>query len=353
MATLREAFDQCFLVGTALDRWQIDGQRPGILPFAASQYSVVTAENAMKWERIHPQPGEYSFEIPDKMVAFAEANDMAVIGHTLVWHSQAPDWIFEDGDGTPATREQVLARMEEHITTVMGRYKGRVLGWDVVNEAILDDGAFRSSKWRETVGPDYIEKAFEIAHRIDPEAELYYNDYSMYQPGKRDAVVAMVKDMQARGIPIHGIGMQGHFGLGRPTMEQFTAALDAYGALGLKVMITELDVSVLPPPQGLGWGADISQLAERKDELDPYTGGLPADVAAEQAERYAALFRELVARKDYITRVTFWGVGDGDSWKNNFPVRGRTDYTLLFDRSLQPKPAFEAVIAEAENCAGD
>ena len=349
-ATLRDAYADCFLVGTALNRWYIADEVPGMLDFAAGQFSAVTAENAMKWGRVHPEPDSYAFDIPDQMVAWGEANDVAVIGHTLVWHSQTPRWVFQGEDGEPASREELLARLKQHMTAVMWRYKGRVHGWDVLNEAILDDGEWRDSPWRRILGPDYVAEIFTLAHEIDPEAELYYNDYNMYMPGKRDAVVAMVKDLQARGVPIHGIGMQGHFGLGRPGMDEFTTALDAYGALGLKVMVTELDLSVLPSPEGLGWGADISQMAERKDELDPYTDGLPADVAAEQATQYAALFRELVARQDFVTRVTFWGVTDGDNWKNNFPVRGRTDYTLLFDRDRQPKPAFDAVIAEAAQC---
>ncbi|MBB4659483.1 endo-1,4-beta-xylanase [Parvularcula dongshanensis] len=350
--TLRDAFDQCFLVGTALNRWFIADEVPGLLDFVGDQFSAVTAENAMKWGRIHPEEGQYAVAIPDRLVSFAQANDMAVVGHTLVWHSQTPDWVFEGEGGQPASRELLLGRMKDHIDTVVGRYRGRVHGWDVVNEAILDDGSWRPSKWREQIGPDFVEQAFRFAHEADPKAELYYNDYNMTAPGKRDAVVAMVKDLQAKGVPISGIGMQGHFGIGRPSMEDFTAALDAYGSLGLKVMITELDVTVLPWPENLAVGADISSAAENREELDPYTDGLPEEVARAQADQYAALFRELVARKDFVSRVTFWGVSDADNWKNNFPVRGRTDHPMLFDRDLQPKPAFDAVMAEAKGCSG-
>ena len=351
-ASLADAYEQCFLVGTALGNRYIEGRNPAALDLAAHQFNAVTAENAMKWGRIHPREGYYYWDVADEMVSWAEDNGQAVIGHTLVWHSQTPDWVFEDENGDPLTREALLARMEDHMRTVMTRYKGRVHGWDVVNEAVMDDGAWRDSPWRRIIGEDYIEQAFRIAHEIDPDAELYYNDYSMYVPGKRDAVVAMVKDLQAKGVPIDGIGMQGHFGIGRPSMDDFTAALDAYGALGVKVMITELDVTVLPWPENLAVGADISMAAENREELDPYTDGLPADIAAAQAGQYALLFRELVDRQDFVTRVTFWGVSDADNWKNDFPVRGRTDHPMLFDRALGKKPAFDAVIAEASRCGG-
>ena len=350
-ATLKDAFEGCFLVGTAMNRWFIMDEVPGVLDFAASQFNAVTAENAMKWGRINPAKGDYHFDIADALVDYAEANDMKVIGHTLVWHSQTPDWVFENWRGRPVDRDVLLARLEQHMEKVAGRYAGRIHGWDVLNEAILDDGSWRDSPWRRILGEDYVATVFEMAHEADPQADLYYNDYNMYLPGKRDAVVAMVKDLQQRGVPIHGIGMQGHFGIDRPSMEDFTAALDAYGALGLKVMITEMDVTVLPWPEKLAVGADISTAADNRAELDPYTDGLPADIAAAQAEQYAAFFRELVARREFVSRVTFWGVSDADNWKNNFPVRGRTDHPMLFDRDLQPKPAYDAVMAQAAPCA--
>ena len=345
--SLREAFASKFEVGTALSARQLLEPQEDVLALVAKQFSVVTPENVMKWAVIHPEPDRYDFTAADALVDFAEQHGQKVVGHTLVWHSQCPNWVFQDASGEEISREALIGRMKQHIETVVGRYKGRVMGWDVVNEAIEGDGSWRDSKWRRIIGDDYLELAFRFAHEADPSAELYYNDYSMTGPGKRRTVAALVQDFREQGVAIHGVGLQGHWGLDHPDEQELDDALKDYSALGLKVMITELDVNVLPRPGGRR-GADVSERAERRAALDPYRDGLPDEVQRQLADRYALFFRMFEKHDQAITRVTFWGVHDGHSWHNNWPVRGRTAHSLLFDRELQPKPAFWSVIETAE-----
>jgi len=340
---LKETFKNAFYIGAALNREQISQTEASTIKLVEKHFNSITAENIMKWERIHPEPERYDFAPVDSLVAFGEKNKMFIVGHTLIWHNQTPRWIFENGEGKPADRETLLQRMKDHIFTVVGRYKGRVHGWDVINEAVADDGRMRQSKFLQIAGEDYLQKAFEWARAADPQAELYYNDYNMWHKGKRETVIRLVRELQAKGVRVDGIGMQGHWGLDYPPPEELEASLVAYGKLGVKVMITELDINVLPNP-GAHQGADIMQNYELRKELDPYAEGLPEAVQAELAMKYAEVFRILYKHRDKITRVTFWGVHDGVSWHNNWPVRGRTAYSLLFDRKLQPKPAFDAVI---------
>ena len=344
--TLSKAYEDHFLIGTAINGMQISGADPQVLPFVASQFNSVTAENEMKWERIHPEPGVYNFGVADSIVAFAERNGMKVIGHVLVWHSQTPMWVFQDSLGNQLTRDALLERMREHIHTVVGHYKGRVLGWDVVNEAVNEDGSLRHTKWLEIIGEDYIEKAFIFAHEADPDAELYYNDYNNEEPAKLAGVIPIIKNLQAKGIRIDGVGIQGHWHLDSPDMAIVDSSIGDYAALGIKVMITEMEINVLPTPAWL-YGAEISKTAEYRDSLNPYVAGLPDSVEKQLADRYAELFRVLLKHYDVVTRVTFWGVHDGYSWKNGWPIPGRTNYPLLFNRDYTPKPAYDAVIREA------
>lgn len=346
--TLSKAFEGHFLIGTAVNRYQVSGADPQAMPFIAKQFNSLTAEDAMKWERIHPEPGRYEFGLADSIVSFAKSNGMPVIGHVLVWHSQTPDWVFQDSLGYPLTRDALLERLHDHINTVMGHYRGQILGWDVVNEAVNEDGTLRQTKWMEIIGEDYIEKAFIFAREADPDAELYYNDYNNEEPAKRAGVIAIVKDLQAKGIRIDGVGIQGHWHLDSPDMKIVDESIGEYAALGMKVMITEMEINVLPTPAWL-YGAEISKTAEYRDSLNPYVAGLPDSVEKQLADRYAELFRILLKHDDAVTRVTFWGVHDGYSWKNGWPIPGRTNYPLLFDRNYQPKPAYYAVIREAQN----
>jgi endo-1,4-beta-xylanase len=344
-AGLKDAFADAFLMGTALNRGQILGAEPDMLALVAQQFNAVTAENVMKWEKIHPEEDRFDWTAPDALVDLASAHGMQVAGHVLVWHQQTPDWVFEGAGGKPASREQLLARMERHIDTVVRRYRGRVQCWEVVNEALNDDGSLRRTPWLEIIGEDYIRRAFEYAQRADPEACLYYNDYNLYKPAKRDGAIRLAKGLLEQGIPVSGIGLQGHYGLGHPeNLQDFADTLAAVGALGLEAYITEFDLSVLPFPDEQSRSADLSVNLELREQLNPYADGLPAEVEQRQRERWVALFRILLEHQDIVARVTFWGVSDGQNWKNDWPMRGRTDYPLLFDRQNRPKPAYYEII---------
>lgn len=342
--TLRSVYQDHFLIGAALNSSQVNGRIPRASEIAARQFSSITAENDMKWIRIHPQPEHYDFKNADAYVEFARRNRMALIGHTLVWHSQTPDWVFKGKNGGDATRDELLARMKGHIDAVVGRYKGKVRGWDVVNEAISDGpGGLRDTPWRRIIGDDFIDHAFRFAKAADPRAELYYNDYALENREKRARTLVMLKGLIERGVPIDAVGMQCHLGLKFPEIAEVDLAIRDFAALGLKVMITELDVDVLPSKGDIGI-ADISRVEESDPMLDPHANGLPDEVQRQLTERYAALFRVFIQHRKNITRVTFWGLDDGHSWLNNFPIRGRTNHPLLINRELLPKPAFFAVL---------
>jgi endo-1,4-beta-xylanase len=340
---LKEAYAKDFLIGAALDDNVVSGQDPQAASIVEKQFDSITPENVMKWQHIHPEPNRYDFEPADRFVAFGEKHKMFIIGHTLIWHNQTPGWVFKDESGNLLGRDAMLARMKDHIFTVMGRYKGRVNGWDVVNEALSDAGPISKTKWVETIGPDFIAKAFEYAHQADSNAELYYNDFSLERRGKLEACKRLVKDLKSKGLRIDGVGIQGHWALDNPSREELDQFINAFAELGVKVMVTELDIDVLPMAVKYT-GADINVRVELREGLNPYVNGLPDDMQKKLADRYAELFGIFLKHKETIERVTFWGVYDKTSWLNNYPVRGRTSYPLLFDRNYQPKPAFYAVI---------
>lgn len=346
-ATLKETFKDYFLIGAAINRPQIYGEDEQATEIIKTQFNTISPENVLKWGAVHSKPDQYNFDAADRYVAFGEQNKMFIIGHTLIWHNQTPDWVFKDEKGNQISREDLLKRMREHIQTVVGRYKGRIKGWDVVNEAINDDGTMRQTSWLKIIGEDYIAKAFQYAHEADPNAELYYNDYSLENEAKRKGALTLIKKLLAQGIPVKAIGLQNHDSLKFPTLQQEDQTIKDFADLGIKVNITELDVNVLPDAKGFN-GADVTQSFESQDKLDPYVKGLPDEVQKELAKRYADLFGVYLKHRKDITRITFWNVTDGDSWLNNFPIRGRTNYPLLFDRSGKTKPAFDAVIQIAE-----
>ncbi|MFT3737468.1 MAG: endo-1,4-beta-xylanase [Breznakibacter sp.] len=344
--SLKEAFKGKFYIGTALDADQITGKDTACIRIIKQHFNSITAENCMKSEAIQPSENNFDFALADQFVNFGEQNRMNIIGHTLIWHSQAPKWFFTDSLGHDVPRDVLVERMKNHIYAVVGRYKGRVHGWDVVNEAILDDGSWRQSKFYSILGEDFVKLAFQFAHEADPDAELYYNDYSMAHAGKRQGVVSMVRNLQSQGIRIDGIGMQGHLTMDFPTVEEFEKSLLAFAGLGVKVHITELDLTVLPSPSQ-NIGANVADSYAYQQSLNPYTKGLPDSVATEVYDRYNNFFKLFLAHHDKINRVTVWGVYDGQSWKNDWPVKGRTDYPLLFDRNYQPKPFVHTIIQEA------
>lgn len=346
--TLKEVYKKDFYVGTALSNRQVGGRDAQATTLIKEQFNTISPENLLKWEAVHPQPDQYNFKPADDYVAFGQANKMFTIGHTLMWHQQTPKWVFEDAAGQPASREVLLRRLQDHINTVVGRYKGKIAGWDVLNEAIDDQqGDLRKTKWLEILGEDFAAKAFEYAHQADPKAELYYNDYSLYRPEKRAGVIKLVKSLQAKGIKVTAIGMQGHYGLTKPTIEQVEASIVAFSQLGVHVNFTELDIDVLPNPSHRQ-GADIAETFGADAKYNVYTTGLPDSVQQQLTKRYADLFALFHKHRDVIDRVTLWGVTDADSWLNNWPIRGRTSYPLLFGRDYQPKPAFRAVVQAAK-----
>jgi endo-1,4-beta-xylanase len=344
---LKDVFKDYFLIGAALNRDQIFEKDWRATKIVKEQFNTISPENILKWAAVHPQPDRYNFEAADRYTAFGARNGMFIVGHNLVWHNQTPKWVFEDKKGNPVSRDELLKRLREHIETVVGRYKGKIKGWDVVNEALNDDGSLRDTPWLKIIGEDYIAKAFEYAHRADPAAELYYNDYSLENEPKRRGAIALIKKLLAQGVPVTAVGLQGHNNLTFPTVEQQDATLREFAALGIKIAITELDVSVLPDPEGFS-GAEVSLSFEMKEKLNPYKSGLPADLQKRLADRYAELFAVYLKHHQNIDRITFWNVTDKESWLNNFPVRGRTNYPLLFDREGKTKPAFNAVIGSVK-----
>ena len=342
--TLKQAYQHDFLIGVAVNQAQFEGRDPRGDALIRAQFNSISPENVLKWESVHPQPGRFDFSAADAYVRFGEQNHQAVIGHTLVWHSQTPAWVFQDAAGRPVSREVLLQRMREHILTVVGRYRGRIKGWDVVNEALNEDGTLRESPWKRIIGPDYIEKAFQYAHEADPQAELHYNDFSLENEPKRNGAIALIKKLKAEGVPITAVGLQGHVKMDWPTMAQEEATITAFADLGVKVMITELDVDVVPATQQ-NHSADIALNGRAAAGANIFTNGLSAARQQALAQRYGELFRVFVKHRAAIARVTFWGVMDGDSWLNS---PGRVNYPLLFDRQGRPKPAFEQVLRAAD-----
>jgi endo-1,4-beta-xylanase len=345
---LKDVFGKYFLIGAALNSAQFSGKDERGAALVKKHFNTISPENVLKWEAVQPLPGKYNFEAADRYVAFGEKNKIFVIGHALVWHNQTPSWVFKDKNGKPPGRVELLKVMRDHIFTVVGRYRGRIKGWDVVNEALNEDGTLRQSAWLKIIGEDYIAKAFEFAHEADPSAELYYNDYSLENEAKRRGALELIKKLLARKIPVKAVGLQGHNNFDFPTLRQQEETISQFAALGVKLMITELDIDVLPRPANYDDGAEVSQNFELKEKMNPYADGLPDAVQQTLAERYAELFRIYLKHRKDITRITFWGVTDRDSWKNNFPIRGRTNYPLLFDRQGKPKPAFDAIIRLAK-----
>lgn len=340
---MKDAIKDAYFIGTALNTPQILEEDSLAIDVVNKHFNSVVAENCMKSEVLQPEEGKFDFSLADKFVELGEKNNMFIIGHTLIWHSQAPAWFFTDEQGNDVSREVMIERMRTHISTVVGRYKGRVNGWDVVNETIMEDGTFRDSKLVQIIGEDFVKLAFQFAHEADPEAELYYNDYSMSIPEKRDGVIRMVKNIQKEGIQIDGIGLQAHSSITVPDMNEFEKSIEDFASLGVKVMVTELDISVLPMPD-LNVGADVAKSYEFKPELNPYVNALPDSLEVKLHDRYVEFFTLFNKHQDKISRVTFWGVHDGQTWRNYWPVAGRTDYPLLFDRDCKEKSAVHAII---------
>ncbi|WP_274364101.1 endo-1,4-beta-xylanase [Paenibacillus thermotolerans] len=327
---LHELFKEHFLIGAAVSPATLESQ--GRL--LTTHYNSITAENDMKFISLHPSEDEYTFDNADTIAAFARANGMKLRGHTLVWHNQTPDWMFQEPDGSLASRETLLSRMKSHIDTVVGRYKDVVYCWDVVNEAVTDDGPelYRPTKWFEIAGEEYIAKAFEYAHEADPQALLFYNDYNESNPGKREKIYALVRSLKENGVPIHGVGLQAHWNLYDPSIDAIREAIERYASLDLQLQITEMDVSVF-------------RFDDRRTDLTEPT----ADMLELQAERYEQFFRLFKQYSKHITAVTFWGAADDYTWLDHFPVRGRKNWPFLFDAQHQAKRSFRKVAGLARS----
>src|SRR6478736_6658289 len=350
-SVLKNVYKDAFLIGAAVNPAITSGADKASQDILLRHFNSITVENIMKAALINPEPGVYNYGPADDYVAFGEKHKMFIIGHTLVWHNQTPAWFFTNSSGKPNSKEEQIERLRSHIKAVAGRYAGRVNAWDVVNEVIENDGSYRPTTWVNAVGngDTLVKYAFMFAAQYAPNTELYYNDFNAWRPEKREGIVRLVKMLQKEGLRIDGVGMQGHWGLNYPKTKYIEDAIDAYAACGIKVMITELDVDVLPLTKegqiiGQGMADKQFQLEEFKSFLDPYQKGLPDSMQTVLANRYAELFSIFYKRKDKIARVTLWGVHDGMSWKNDYPIPGRTNYPLLWSRELEPKPALQAVL---------
>jgi len=296
-------------------------------------FNSITPENALKPGPVHPAMDTYNWSGADRIVSFALQHGMKIHGHVLVWHEQSPGWLFTKGEGR-VSKAGLTQRMKDHIFTVVSRYRGKIDAWDVVNEAVADSGAgiYRQSEWFNICGSDYIKNAFIFAHEADPDARLFYNDYNMVRPEKRDRVYKMLKGLIDEGVPVHGVGIQGHWSVFGPAEKELDDAVRLFSSLGLEVQITELDMSVYP------WEKDRRErMVGEQDILTP-------EKEAAQVDQYKMIFSCLRKNRDRINGVTFWGISDRNSWLNNYPVRGRRNYPLLFDREGKPKKAFWEVV---------
>lgn len=350
--SLKKAYSDSFMVGCAVNPMHTSGRLPQANELILKNFNAISPENCLKPEAVQPRPGEWTFDEADEFVKFGEDNDMWILGHTLVWHNQTPSFYWYNEDGSPKSREDLIETMGAHIETVAGRYAGRVDAWDVVNEIIGEFGEYREKGWVKAFGGDgyeVVRNAFIFADRYAPDAELYYNDFNVWRPAHLDGIVTMVKRLQAEGIRIDGVGIQAHWGLNYPKTEYIEHAIDTLHSLGLKVMITELDVDVLPiTREGQVIGQSLTdplyQHEEFEEYLDPYKEGLPADIEQQLADRYAELFRIFYEKRNKIDRVTLWGLTDDSSWKNGYPVPGRTNYPLLWNRDYTPHKALTSVL---------
>jgi endo-1,4-beta-xylanase len=330
---LKDYYKDYFTMGVAVSPRALHSDEAELV---VQQFGSMTPENAMKMGPIHPRENVYYWKDADSILAFAKRHHLKLRGHTLCWHNQAPRWLFTDSaTGKQVTKEVLLARLKEHITTVVTRYKGEVYAWDVVNEAVSDNKEeyLRNSLWYQICGEEFIYKAFQWAREADPNALLFYNDYNEINPAKREKIIRLVKSLQEKGIPINGIGLQGHWAINEPTADQLEQTLKDFSQLKLTLQITELDISVYPKEHNA---------RERKPE-DADTSFSSAK-EAEQLAEYKTCFEKFRKYKQFISGITFWNISDRNSWLDNFPVRGRKDYPLLFDKNLLPKKAYWEVV---------
>lgn len=328
---LKDYYKGYFDIGVAVT--PRDLRNPEESTMIKKEFNSITAENAMKMGSLQPVENQFFWRDADAIVDFAEKNNIKIRGHALCWHTQAPNWIFKDASGNDVSKEVLLQRLKTHIQTVVKRYKGRIYAWDVVNEAIADGPSFlRSTKWSEIIGEEFIAKAFEYAHEADPNALLFYNDYNTEIPAKREKIYRLVKGLIEKGVPIHGVGLQGHWSINNPSREELEKSIQMFSSLGVQVQFTEVDVSVYVGRQG----GQISNGGQRTEKAL-----FTPEMEQQQLEQYKMIFEVLRKYKKEVTSVTFWNVSDRYTWLD---MRGRKNYPLLFDEQLQPKKAYWEVV---------
>lgn len=333
---LKDYYKNYFAIGVAVSPRSLKTDEAQLI---LREFNSLTPENAMKMGPIHPKENQYYWKDADSIAAFARRNGLKLRGHTLVWHNQTPKWLFVDAAGNTVSKEVLLQRLKDHITTVVKRYKGTVYAWDVVNEAVSDkkDEYLRNSEWYKIIGDEYIAKAFQYAHEADPDALLFYNDYNEINPVKREKIYRLVKSLKDAGVPIHGVGLQAHWAINEPAEQELINTLEKFSDLGVKIQITELDISVYPKEHD----------ARERKQQDANTA-FSAEKEQKQIDMYKMIFRVFRKYKNVISGVTFWNISDRHSWLDNFPVKDRKDYPLLFDKDLKPKKAYWEVVKIAE-----
>jgi endo-1,4-beta-xylanase len=335
--TLRAAAPTRIQIGCCVNSSGL--QNPKIAALVTKQFNCLTPEYELMPQFMVDQGWRFTFERGDQVIAFAATHHLPVYAHLLVWHFVTRDWLFADANGQPLSRTNALANLQHYINGVMRHYQGRVQAWNVVNEALSDQpGEFlRDTPAKRAIGEDYVEKAFEYARQTDPQAELYYNDYNIEQPAKLAKTLKLIHQLQAKGIRLDAVGVQGHWLLNWPPTRTIEQGIDALAATGVKVMITELDIDPLPRESS---GADMTA---SETGPNPYPHGLPPAMQQKLAQRYGEVVAAIL-RHPSVVMINFWGTDDGHSWLNDFPVKNRVNHPLLFDRQLEPKPAHDAVI---------
>jgi endo-1,4-beta-xylanase len=328
---LKDYYRDFFPIGVAVSTRSVSSADTTLI---LQQFNSITPENAMKMGPIHPEEDRYYWKDADAIVGFAQTHGLKVRGHNLCWHEQTPPWLFKDSLGGQVSKDVLLQRLKTHITAVVSRYKGRVYAWDVVNEAIDDDSTkfLRNSAWYRICGDEFIAKAFEYAHEADPQAQLFYNDYNTERPEKRERVYRLLRQLLEAKVPVTGVGLQAHWSLDEPAEKDLRASIERFSSLGLKVQVTELDISVYP------W--EKNRRALRPDESDVYT----PELEQRQTLQYKKIFAVLRDHKGPINGVTFWNITDRTTWLDQYPVTGRKNYPLLFDIHGKPKKAYWEVV---------
>jgi endo-1,4-beta-xylanase len=331
-AGLKDYYKNYFDIGVAVSPRNLRGDEAQLI---LKEFNSITPENAMKMGPIYPKEKEYFWRDADSIVNFAVNHGLKIRGHNLCWHKQAPSWFFKDDKGNLVTKEVLLNRLKDHITTVVNRYKGKIYAWDVVNEAVSDkpEEYLWNSLWYQICGDEYISKAFQFAHEADPNALLFYNDYNEINTIKRNKICRLIKSLKDAGIPVDGVGLQGHWAINEPSRELLDSTLQQFASLGLQVQITELDISVYPKEH-----TARQRTAEDADTV------FTIEKENKQIEKYKMCFELFRKYKKNISSVTFWNISDRHSWLDNFPVFNRKDYPLLFDKNLEPKKAYREVV---------